>query len=1226
LPKLSSDTHIDFCDFNFVNSISAHDLLETVIKDKKEIKICKFADSRDASSNIISKKIQKVFRKDSLLWEERGAKELFLGYPFVHGLLADGTPVRAPLVLFPIDIAFSNAEKPFWILKKRADSLPQFNKSFLLAYSFYTGLSLDENLLEYPIEEEWEDILSFKNFLYKTLKESGLDINFNSDLFLKKLDNFSTLNKEYFLQNFKSGQLILQAEAVLGIFPQAGSILAADYDNLIENNQHENLESFFFAKTQDIHKFIKEEQLMLPLPVDASQEQAIISVKKGNSLVVQGPPGTGKSQLICNLAADYVSRGKKVLIVCQKRAALDVVYERLSDIGLQDFTALVHDFKNDQKPIYEQITKQINSIDEYKNLNHSLDAIWLEREFLQISRNIDAICAELEELKLALFDSSIYQISASELYALSKSETLLFENIEDTKSYNQLTLNELLAKIKIAQPYLSLFSKFNFKWRAITNFTLFNANDKIRLLDFLKNFETEKNNIQHLISQKTGLSLDYDILNKLIQAQQPIFKFCECFKDDFTKVLFANRSKFNAAKLIQELGKISENKLQQPIQNLELESIVSLIDEAKKTLSHPIKKWAGFTFVKQKSRVIQLLSENNLSIDLTGVQSLKLKLSFEQKFSALKQNLLKKLSFSVESLNADELIEYLQNHQKSVEIFGKINLKIEKFDEVATLCELQNLIPTLVSFNSKLQYYFTQQTIQKLFSQSDEAINLHHFFSLHFDDIIDFQQHISSFKAFENEIIDQYSDIEQIKNQFYLAWIYDLETRFPLLKIVSTPRLKTLESELQTLILKKQEICKEITLLKVRDYTYKYLEFNRLNNRVTYRELFHQTTKKKKIWRLRKLIHEHKSEIFNLIPCWLASPETVSAIFPMEEIADLIIFDEASQCFAEKGIPAIARAKQVVVVGDDKQLTPNDLYNPRWEEENEVESDLEIDSLLKVAEKYLSQTMLKGHYRSRFPELISFSNQYFYDNKLKMIPHFDDTHGTDKPIEFIKLNGIWENNSNLAEAQKVIELLIKYNQSHPNLDIGIVTFNQRQQELIIDLVDEVFAQENIKKPERLFVKNIENVQGDERDIIIFSVGYAPDNKGNMYMQFGSLNQQGGENRLNVAISRAKQKIIIVSSILPHDLKTENSKNKGPELLQKYLHFALELSNENQINKPLALEFKHKGNVAYLNEKHLHQAINAKDFFGYTPIQFLQKNWRYEYEFGRGKSTLTKQIA
>ena len=220
---------------------------------------------------------------------------------------------------------------------------------------------------------------------------------------------------------------------------------------------------------------------------------------------------------------------------------------------------------------------------------------------------------------------------------------------------------------------------------------------------------------------------------------------------------------------------------------------------------------------------------------------------------------------------------------------------------------------------------------------------------------------------------------------------------------------------------------------------------------------------------------------------------------------------------------------------------------------------LEVDSLLDLGKNYLPSFELNGHYRSRFAELIAFSNYHFYGNRLKVVPDLGsiEEYQNSTPIEYLKVNGTWHQNQNQEEAQRVIELVKKLIQAEKTAtkSIGIITFNAKQQNLICDLVEE-----NLETiPEDLFVKNIENVQGDERDLIIFSVGYAPNMAGKFRLSFGSLSQQGGENRLNVAISRAREKIYMISSIFPPQLPVLETHSLGAQLLKKYLSFAYSIS-------------------------------------------------------------------
>jgi hypothetical protein len=240
---------------------------------------------------------------------------------------------------------------------------------------------------------------------------------------------------------------------------------------------------------------------------------------------------------------------------------------------------------------------------------------------------------------------------------------------------------------------------------------------------------------------------------------------------------------------------------------------------------------------------------------------------------------------------------------------------------------------------------------------------------------------------------------------------------------------------------------------------------------------------------------------------------------------------------------------------------------------------------------------------------------------------------------------------NLEEARKVVDLIRQLTDEQPGKDIGVITFNALQQDLILDLLDDASQAFSWKIPASLFVKNIENVQGDERDIIIFSIGYAKDGRGKVATRFGSLNLTGGENRLNVAVTRAKEKIIIVASIEPEDLKVDDAKNRGPKLLKEYLIYAKASSHrdgpasvyevdrhpaswylkrviKNEIHYSFTLESNvpfcdfmvgHNGQFSALlltDDDHYYENPSAKSAHGLIPRALLHKNWKYKMLYSR----------
>lgn len=378
----------------------------------------------------------------------------------------------------------------------------------------------------------------------------------------------------------------------------------------------------------------------------------------------------------------------------------------------------------------------------------------------------------------------------------------------------------------------------------------------------------------------------------------------------------------------------------------------------------------------------------------------------------------------------------------------------------------------------------------------------------------------------------------------------------------------------------------------------------------------------KRKWSVNRFISKYSFELFKGIKIWLLTPEVVSEIIPLEAgIFDLVIFDEASQMYVEKGLPSIYRAKKVIIAGDHKQLRPSNLGSGRMEfdgeelgDDEETTAALEEESLLDLARFKYQDVMLNFHYRSRYEELIAFSNYAFYKGRLYVSPNVERSDKA--PIEFhLMKNAIWSERSNIVEAKYIVALLkdIFRDRKHEET-VGVITFNSNQRDMIMDLIDDQCAvdstfaaqvrAETMREQDGedigLFIKNIESVQGDERDIIIFSIGYAKNENGRLIRNFGWLNQKGGENRLNVAVSRAKRKIHVVASFLPDELQVEDTKNDGPRMLKKYLQYAKCVSDGDkdgakQILHSFGDDSKSGGNVSFDSdfEMQVYDALNER---------------------------------
>ncbi|MCL4552295.1 MAG: DUF3320 domain-containing protein, partial [Candidatus Marsarchaeota archaeon] len=332
--------------------------------------------------------------------------------------------------------------------------------------------------------------------------------------------------------------------------------------------------------------------------------------------------------------------------------------------------------------------------------------------------------------------------------------------------------------------------------------------------------------------------------------------------------------------------------------------------------------------------------------------------------------------------------------------------------------------------------------------------------------------------------------------------------------------------------------------------------------------------KKSRLLPIRKLFRSIPNVLFSIKPCLLMSPISVSQFLDPElHKFDIVIFDEASQMCSEDAIGAIYRGKQLIVAGDSKQLPPTrffkgDMADDYESEEEDEDSSAVFESILDECSSIgMLPLSLRWHYRSRHESLIAFSNHYLYDNRLVTFPSSvdsDDHLGV--KFNYVA-NGVYDRgkgseHNNRIEAEYVANLVFEQLKSNPKKTLGVVAFSQSQKDAIENALEplrrrhpEFESHFRRDRLEEVFVKNLETVQGDERDVLIISVGYGRDVNGKMSVNFGPLNKAGGERRLNVLISRAREKVALVSSIKAQDIDVNSTQAQGAILLHRYLDFA-----------------------------------------------------------------------
>lgn len=341
---------------------------------------------------------------------------------------------------------------------------------------------------------------------------------------------------------------------------------------------------------------------------------------------------------------------------------------------------------------------------------------------------------------------------------------------------------------------------------------------------------------------------------------------------------------------------------------------------------------------------------------------------------------------------------------------------------------------------------------------------------------------------------------------------------------------------------------------------------------------FAQEVKRRPGRPIRVAFAEHAERFLSIAPCWLVSPAAACRVFPLQKgLFDLVIVDEASQLTVEAALPVLYRGKRVVIAGDDKQLTPHDFFQAKHEDEDGgAVGQAGEESLFDRACAVRPPSLLSWHYRSKHRELVDFPNHAFYAGCLNVAPNVVILP-TSPPIRWVECDGVWADRRNELEAHKSVNIAHEaWRDAPPGKlpSIAIVTFNAEQRDAVLEGVESRYENDEEFQgfydhansgdgTKKLIVRNIENIQGDERDMVIFSVGYAHDSDGKFRFAGGPLFTKGGENRLNVAITRARESMVIVCSIHPTDIRGQYA-NPGPTLLRQFLEYAKATSDRNSV--------------------------------------------------------------
>lgn len=1008
--------------------------------------------------------------------KETGRYELYVGYPFVQGFIGKDFEVKAPLVLFPVNIDVVDETTVNIEIRQNEDI--QLNRVLMLAYAQQQKV---KNFEELEMNIKGSVASKFKTIqnLIEYLRKFGVKISYSQRKGLFDYERTKDVSKGHGLE--------IKHLCVLGRYPLANAIYN-DYE-LLEKKKLTNdaIDELLYAKqTKQSNK--TDNHLFTIGSLDYAQENTVHSINKNGNMVIYGPPGTGKSQTIVNIIADAIAKKKRVLVVSQKRAALDVVYNRLGHLNSK--VMYLVDSEKNKNYFYERVKSTHEEVMKHKSSG-------VVSEYNSIHEKLKDEEAQLKNISDVLFTKSEFGLSLSQMYA--NSSIIGKKSYDYTIYQNMLKNNKLMAlnfhRLSEALRLIKEKNKAELYYKYV---------EEKRINPFIGNI---KNNLDFHILNSTKSKLE-----KLLSGRVAPFDMSKYPNSRQLVAYYVDKKLMmkNLKPLISFVAKTRHPKVYKA-----LYASILFFPALPFTIynKHRIKKQIGKEFSQTLEAVTEYIEDYEFLHDVLT----------ENGYSMMIDNI----------LNGNTL--YLK-------------LLLKTLDRYVEFRDLTNILDTLSEDERiilKFAYKTTDTKTKYLETLSKiKTVRIYHEITVQED-------------AHKDEL-SNILDYDNIKT-----------------------RIISLKNEQNAL---SRDICAEQF---IDDYK-KLFEKNKESKNYLY-----QITKTQNQWSIRKFMEVYGEFLYTLFPCWLLSPEGVCTILPLvKNLFDIILFDEASQVFIENTLPVIFRGKNIVVAGDTKQLRPTAIFVKRFlggdfddKLDYSTQAALEVESLLDLAITRYKSANLTYHYRSKNEELINFSNQSFYDGKLQISPNTTKNKGL-KPIERILVKGKWVDRCNLEEVNAVVELLKKLSVTRKNnQSIGIITFNSEQESAIEDAIDReanlnpkfrdwILKEQNRKENGEdisLFVKNLENVQGDERDIIIFSIGYAKNELGRVVANFGPLSLDGGENRLNVAITRAKEKIYVVTSIEPEELNVESSKNAGPKIFKNYLKYVRAVSNGRELETKIILE-------------------------------------------------------
>lgn len=1123
-------------------------------------------------------RLLRIDNEAKTIFQERGIDVLYLALGFLKWYEDPNSKKErfSPIVLVPVELNRAAAGKGFKLS--------------------YTGMDLTENETLYAKVKN-----DFNVELPRGMQENQVELDLDSYFeniseAIKGLGRFEVIEDKISLGFFSFGKFQMYKDLDAKIWPEGE-----------KPGQKEILE-FLFEKGFDSNdldqkevsrletELLSPERLNLVKDADSTQTEAILRVVSGQNLIIQGPPGTGKSQTITNLISEAISRDKKVLFVAQKLTALEVVKFRLDQAHIGQSVLELHSHKSRPRDVLDSLEqtlfedspesperdaekvklREIKSyLDSYANLLK--DKLQGTRfSFGQALGNYIRLKSRVQDINdLPDFDTKFYtKFGDNEWESFHSDLDLIFkklstiDSLRDNPYFGTRAIDispELVDQVKsMCTSTLDLMDKRDELVNEVNNLCDLDipANStEFDLFFFTLELLADSALADQLVISSKILK-NHSFLNELIELVRR-------FSDLQSKC----NSVFEREALeTQEAKQIMDTKKALEIFGPKwYRFFKSDYRKAKKIYSSFIIAPGEFQFDSAVEKLNLLIDYHRSKTDLLEEKSAFEDL-FGEKWRGIKSDL-EHIESSLEfALKLNGLLSDNKIPRNTWELVGNSKSKTQQLKELALkidsneqeIRQLAEEINSILKEKSQETDFSNLKLQLKTRARSTQPL----FYIVQLNSLLDRLKHHKADQLID--IIYQFTG-----NYFHLKDFIEFSFWSVILNCFYNEKelIKKFDRSVHEKFIDDFVALDSYTFVYAQEHLVQYLH-EKLPSPSAPGEmsmLRREMQKKRRLLPVRRLLERAGPIIQAIKPVFMMSPMSVATFLPPGKLNfDLVIFDEASQVPIPDSIGAMLRGSQIVVVGDSKQMPPTNFFSRSVDVSDEdLEDDYtaEIESVLDLfSAQGAKESMLKWHYRSKHESLIYTSNKEFYDGKLFVFPS-SGTNGIAKGLDFEYTEGSVYDRSgkriNQLEAKRVAERVKEHVENHPDLSLGVVAFSMAQKEAIMFEVEYLrrsnphleffFNDEHNDEP--FFVKNLENVQGDERDIIFISVGYGWTQHGKLSKNFGPINKAGGERRLNVLMSRSKQQMIVFSNFKAEDLSTDAQSPHGVRVLKSFLKYA-----------------------------------------------------------------------